>query len=222
MPHHTLRRPIAHAVFVAVLSACASEPTDPGPTNLTGSAAVISAFSTVLPVQLRGFPTDPLLPPNPIYGWGNLQLKVNVSAGDACLPPNPVSPEPGTTAIAICGRIFNEGGARYVGGGLYRLPGLGEEGPAQVAAFGGVIPSGACRRYDLSGAVLVSDFVAQEMVSSSAGYAVQFDGFVDAGTTTGATRIGGRLDGSAWGPAGERAATDPFFAAKVCEIVITP
>jgi hypothetical protein len=222
MSHHVPRRPFRRAVLLLVLSACTGEQTEPGRSPVPGPAAAISAFSTVLPIQVRGFPNDPVLPPNPIYGWGNLQVKVNVSVGDACVPPNPITPQPGTTPIAVCGKIFNEGGARYISGGLYRLPSLGEEGPVQVAAFGGATPPQACRRYDLSGAVFVPDAVAADIATSPGGYAVQFDGFVDAGATTGATRIGGRLDGSAWGPVGERLATDPFFAAKVCEIAITP
>jgi len=42
------------------------------------------------------------------------------------------------------------------------------------------------------------------------------------GTTSGATRIGGVLDGSASGPVGERPATDPYFAEKVCAVSIAP
>jgi hypothetical protein len=45
------------------------------------------------------------------------------------------------------------------------------------------------------------------------------------GTTSGAIRIGGLLDGSAWGPVGERLATDPYFAEdlrRVDRAVIAP
>jgi len=34
------------------------------------------------------------------------------------------------------------------------------------------------------------------------------------------TQIGGRLDGTAWGPIGSRTDADPFYAQKVCNISI--
>jgi hypothetical protein len=36
------------------------------------------------------------------------------------------------------------------------------------------------------------------------------------------TRIGGLLDGSAWGPVGARPETDWYFAEKVCSVAVTP
>jgi hypothetical protein len=38
--------------------------------------------------------------------------------------------------------------------------------------------------------------------------------------TSGASRIGGLLDGPAWQPVGERLATDPYFTQKVCAVSI--
>jgi hypothetical protein len=235
MPQHLFPAPraLAAAALLAGLAglvACSAEPTAaPAGAEAATPALAISGFSTVIPIQLRGLPPNPILPPSPIYGWGNLQLKVNVAEGDACLPPSPITPEPGTTAVAVCGKIFNEGGARYVGGGLYTVPSVFGEGPGLVATFGGAVPPDACRRYDIGGSIVVSDAIAADLVASPASYQVLFDGFVPAGasvtsdgTTSGATQIGGRLDGSAWGPVGERPATDPYFAVKVCAVSITP
>ena len=117
----------------------------------------------------------------------------------------------------MCGKIFNEGGALYRGGGLYMLSPFGE-GPGLVASFNGSFPPSACRRYDIAGAVTVSDAIAADMVAHPDQYQTRMDGDV----TSEATQIGGRLDGSAWGPVGSRPETDPYFAEKVCTIAITP
>jgi hypothetical protein len=200
------------------------------PTAARSPSLAISAFSTVLNTQLRALPPSPIVPPNPIYGWGNLQLKVDVQAGDACLPPNPIVPSAGTTVVAICGKIFNEGGARYTGGGIYTVPSIIGDGggPSLVAAFTSVNAAQACRRYDLSGAVLVSDAIAADLATSPTRYQVLFDGLAPTtaitsdGSVSEATRIGGLLDGSAWGPLGKRLATDPYFAEKVCAVTVAP
>ena len=80
------------------------------------------------------------------------------------------------------------------------------------------MPGDPCRRYDLAGSIEVSDAVAADMMVRPEGYQVILDG--DVGATT--TRIGGRFDGSAWGPVGARPETDPFYSAKVCAVAVTP
>ena len=62
------------------------------------------------------------------------------------------------------------------------------------------------------------DAVASDMAAHTTTYSVLFDGDVGGSTT----RIGGLLDGSAWGPVGQRPETDPYFAEKVCNVAVTP
>ena len=64
----------------------------------------------------------------------------------------------------------------------------------------------------------VSDAIAADMVARPDLYQVRMDGAVNSD----ATQVGGRLDGSAWGPVGSRPETDPFFAEKVCSVALTP
>jgi hypothetical protein len=137
---------------------------------------------------------------------------------DPCVPPNPVVPS-GMTLVAVCGRIFNDGGVRYVAGGLYELPTGGVDiGPPElVAGFDSQQPTDPCRRYELGGSILIADALAADIQTSPSKYAVLFDGLT---ADNKPTRIGGRLDGTAWGPIGERADTDPFYAQKVCNISI--
>jgi hypothetical protein len=169
-------------------------------------------------IQLRGFPNDPILPSSPIFGYGHLQLRLSATLGDSCYPTDPISPTPGFTRLSVCGKIFNEGGARYAGGGLYIQSGLGEGPPSLIAAFNGALPSSTCRRYEIAGSVTVSDAVATDMVAHPEQYQVRMGGSV----ASDATQIGGRLDGSAWGSVGTRPETDPFFAEKVCSVAVTP
>jgi hypothetical protein len=122
------------------------------------------------------------------------------------------------TILALGGRVFNEGGALYRGGGLYVVSGLGEGPPTLVASFTGANPSDACRRYDVGGAILVTDAIATDMISQPGNYQVRINGEV----SSDATAIGGSLDGSAWGPVGSRPETDPFFTARVCTVAIAP
>jgi hypothetical protein len=118
----------------------------------------------------------------------------------------------------MCGRIFNEGGALYRGGAIYTVPlGLGDT-PIFVAALNGAYPPEPCRRYDIAGAVVVPDDLAENMATNADGYQVVMNGDV-LGTTT---AIGGLFTGTAWGPVGERTESDPFFAARVCNVVVTP
>ena len=164
------------------------------------------------------FRTSPSFPTDPVYGYGHLQVRLGSVVGDACLPPNPITPQPGTTVLSLCGRIFNEGGALYRGGGLYAgSPGLGD-GYVQVATFNGAIPNDACRRYEIAGSTIVSDALAADMIANPTKYTVQFDGDV----LGEATAVGGAFDGSAWGPVGSRPETDPYFSAKVCSVALTP
>jgi hypothetical protein len=217
-------RVTASTLAIAALAATACSP-DAGtaPSGLTPSAAARSLgdVGSVFNVQLRTFPTDPLLPPNPIFGYGHLQLRLGSLLDDSCLPPSPITPEPGTTLLSVCGKIFNVGGALYRGGGIYSLNFFGE-GPGLVAEFGGVFPSGACRRYDLAGAVTVPDAIATDMVLQPTMYEVRMNGDVLGSST----RIGGRFDGSAWGSTNVFGdgyqPTDPFFAEKVCGVAIAP
>jgi hypothetical protein len=55
------------------------------------------------------------------------------------------------------------------------------------------------------------------MAANPAGYQVLMDGDV----LGQATRLGGLLNGAAWGPVGSRPETDPFFAEKVCSVTVT-
>lgn len=202
--------------------ACARDTgTGPDAASLRDPALVAGSLDRMYSVQLRAIPTDPIVPPNPIYGYGHLILRSGATLGDACVPPNPITPAPGFTLLTVCGRIFNEGGARYRGGAVYTAPdlGLGDGSvPILVAAFGGAHPSDPCRRYDIAGAVPVPDAVAADIMTNPSGYQVIMDGEV----ASSPTQIGGRFDGSAWGPVGTRAENDPFFAARVCEVTVTP
>jgi len=176
------------------------------------------ALDRLYTVQLRGIPNDPTLPPNPIYGHGQLTIRSGATLGDACLPPNPVTPAPGSTLLTICGKIFNDGGALYRGGAIWTVPsGLGD-GAIFIASFGGTQPGDPYRRYDLAGAITVSDAVAADMMADPSGYQVIMNGDV-AGTTV---SIGGLFDGSAWGPVGSRPETDPFYTARSIALTITP
>jgi hypothetical protein len=219
----TLRPALALAAL-ALAAACASD-AGTAPATLTAGAPArsLGAVGTVFSVQLRAFPndpifpTDPVFPTDPLYGYGHVQIRLGSVVEDACLPPNPVTPEPGTTVLSLCGRIFNEGGALYRGGAIYVGASLGD-GSAPVALLGGTIPNDPCRRYEIGGAVLVSDAIAADMIANPTKYSVQFDGEV----LGDATAIGGALDGSAWGPVGTRPETDPYFTSKVCSVAITP
>jgi hypothetical protein len=205
------------AALSALVAACAGDVTSaPRPTAALAHDLQLGALDAVWNVQLRELPPNPVRPGDPYYGYGHLQLRAGSLTGDACLPPNPITPPPGSTLLSLCGRIFNEGGAAYRGGGLYAVSFLGE-GPGLVAAFNGVNPSDACRRYDIAGAVIVTDAIAADMLANPTRYQVQMFGDI-AGASTG---MGGLLDGTAWGSVG-RAETDPFFTAKICSVVVTP
>ena len=213
-------RPVDLAIALAVTTAACSPDasTSPSTSALSAPGLLVGTLDRMYTVQLRAIPTDPLLPPSPIYGWGHLQFRLGATLGDSCFPTDPVSPAPGTTLVTVCGRIFNEGGALYRGGAIYAGSiGLGDS-PVFVAALTGAYPAEPCRRYDIGGAILVSDAIAQDMVADPARYHVVMDANV-VGTST---AIGGSFTGIAWGPIGERPESDPFFAAKVCNIAVTP
>ena len=211
---------VAIVALTALTAACSPDGgTAPNPSTVRTPALALAPSQTVITLQLRALPPNPVLPPSPIFGYGHLQLRLGASLDDTCLPPNPVLPQPGFTLMSVCGRIFNEGGALYRGGAIYLLgDGLGDTFSIQVASFNNTIPNDPCRRYEIAGAVAVPDDVAADMVTQTASYAVIFDGDVGGSPT----RIGGRFDGSAWGPVGQRLETDPFFAEKVCGVSITP
>ena len=214
---------------LAALTAACSPDSSTGPDPLTTRAAdlALGSSQTVFTLQLRALPPNPIVPPNPIFGYGHLQLRLGATLDDSCFPndpifpTDPVTPAPGATLVSICGKIFNEGGALFKGGGIYAVSGgLGDSFELLVAPFAvrGGPPISPCRRYEVAGAVAVPDAVAAEMLAHTTSYAVLFDG--DVGGS--ATRIGGRFDGSAWGPVGQRPETDPFFAEKVCGVAVTP
>jgi hypothetical protein len=211
-----------HAAVLAFATAACTPDSVVAPDAPAASSPklTIATVSSVINVQLRALPPNPILPPNLIYGWGNLQVRLGaqLDVGTSCLPPNPVTPQPGTSVVSICGKIFNEGGALYKGGGIYLTGGLGDTFNIPIAFFNGSIPNDPCRRYEIVGAVVVPDAVAADMIANTTSYAVQFDG--DVGGTP--TRIGGRFDGTAWGPVGSRPETDPFFAEKVCRVAVAP
>jgi hypothetical protein len=217
-------RTLRSGLVLAALSLAACAP-DAGtsPTSLAPGAPgrSLGAVGSVFNLQLRPYPTDPIFPNDPLYGAGNLHIRLGSVVGDACLPPNPITPQPGTTVLAICGKIFNAGGALYRGGGIYQTNLLGD-GLIQVAAFNGTIPNDPCHRYDVAGSVTVSDAIATDMIVNPTHYLVRMDGNVS-GTTT---AIAGLFDGSAWGltarPGDTYQTSDPYFAEKVCAVAITP
>lgn len=213
-------RSLAGIALVALAAACAPDSVTTPTTSTVSSPKLAIATSSVINLQLRALPPNPILPPSPIYGWGNVQLRLGaqLDVGTSCVPPNPITPQPGTSVVSFCGKIFNEGGAKYTGGGIYLMDGLGDSFAYPIASFNGAVPNDPCRRYEISGAVLVSDAVAADMVAHTTSYSVRFDGDV----SSAATSIGGRFDGTAWGPVGSRPETDPYFAEKVCNVVITP
>jgi hypothetical protein len=212
-------------VALAVLTAACSPDAGTAPRTLTARSPdlALAPSQTVFTLQLRALPPNPILPPIPIFGYGNLQLRLGAALDDSCFPNDPVTPAPGTTLLSVCGKIFNEGGALYKGGGIYRLSdGLGDSFNILVVSFDGAAPSPPpitpCRRYEVAGAVAVPDDIAADMVAHTTSYAV----FVDGDVGGSATRIGGRFDGSAWGPVGTRPETDPYFGEKVCGVAIAP
>lgn len=213
-----IRRSLSLVTALALAAACSAD-VGTVPSGLAPRAPdrTLTDFGSVFNVQLRTLPPNPILPPSPIYGWGNLQMRLGSLVDNSCVPPNPITPQPGSTLLSVCGRIFNEGGALYRGGGLYSLSPLGE-GTVLVAAFSGALPPNPCRRYDIAGVVTVPDAIAADMILSPTSYQVLMDGDV-AGAPT---RIGARIDGSAWGSVGSRPETDPFFAEKVCDVAVTP
>jgi len=163
-------------------------------------------------VQLRALPGFATLQ------WGNMRLSPFTPV-NPCVPPNPTVPA-GQTILAICGKIFNEGGATYSGGGLYTVPPVIDAVPVLIAPFNSVSqPVDPCRRYDLSGYITLPEATAADLIASTAKYLLLFDG---AGPNGEESQIGGRLDGSAWGPAGVRTEQDVFFGSKVCDIAIRP
>ena len=213
-----LRSALALAALAFPLAACASDAgTAPSTMTAAGPARAVGTFGSVFNVQLRALPPNPIIPTDPLYGFGNLQVRLGSLVDDSCLPPNPVTPQPGETLLSVCGRIFNEGGALYEAGGIYMAE-LGGDGSIAIVQFGGTIPSAPCRRYDLGGAVVVSDAIAADMIANPTRYTVNFEGDVSGESTS----IGGAFDGSAWGPVGTRPETDPYFSAKVCSVAITP
>ena len=222
----TLRtiRPLALAALTVVLAACASDAgTAPSALAAGSPSRALGTLGSVFTLQLRTFPndpiypTDPIFPTDPLYGYGNLRVRLGSLVDDTCLPPSPITPQPGETLLSVCGRIFNEGGARYRGGSIWMTQ-VGGDGSILVAEFGGTIPTDPCRRYEIGGAVLVSDATAADMIANPTRYFVHFAGDVSGAPAA----IGGVFDGSAWGPVGTRPETDPFFSAKVCSVAITP
>ena len=213
---------VAFAVFALAIAACSPD-AGTAPTSLAPATPdrSLGAVGSVFNLQLRAFPNDPVFPTDPLYGSGNLHIRLGSVVGDACLPPNPITPQPGTTALAVCGKIFNQGGALYRGGGIYQANLFGD-GFIQVAAFNGVLPPNPCHRYDVAGTVTVSDAVAADMILNPTHYLVRMDGAVS-GTTT---AIAGLFDGSAWRsatqPGDPYLPSDPYFAEKVCTVAITP
>jgi len=211
---------LAIAALAALAAACSP---DAGTSPRTPAARTpdlaLGPTQTVFTLQLRALPPNPILPPSPIFGYGHLQLRLGATLDDTCLPPNPITPAPGTTLLSVCGKIFNEGGALYKGGSIYLFSdGLGDSNSLLITSFNNTMPNDACRRYEIGGVVAVSDAVAADMIAHTTSYAVLFDG--DVGGS--ATRIGGRFDGSAWGPVGQRPETDPYFAEKVCSVSVAP
>ena len=72
---------------------------------------------------------------------------------------------------------------------------------------------------NLAGYVVLSATDAQSVLGLPSSYQLMFQGATPVGTET---VYGGLLDGSARGPVGKTAETDPYFAEKVCEISIRP
>lgn len=213
----TLRPALALAAL-ALAGACASDAgTAPADLTPVAPARSLGAVGSVFTVQLRAFPNDPIIPTDPLYGFGQLQVRLGSLVDDSCLPPNPVTPQPGETRLSLCGRIFNEGGALYRGGAIYQAE-LGGDGLILITQLGGAFPTDPCRRYEIGGAVVVSDAIAADMTTNPTRYVVNFEGDVGGETTS----IGGAFDGTAWGPVGTRPETDPYFSSKVCSVAITP
>lgn len=214
MRHHLLP---SLALALAALGGCADRE---APTAAPGGEPlrVIASSNTILTAQLR------TLPGFAVLQWGNLRLAVNFAPVDPCReqPTNPVTTD-GMTNVAVCGTIFNPGGALYQGGGIYTVPPPVVDAPlppALVASFPSVAqPVDPCRLYQLQGYIQVADADALGLVTSPSNYQVLFDGATPGGTET---MIGGLLDGSAWGPIGNVAETDPYFGEKVCRIEIAP
>ena len=205
---------LAGLALAALTAACAPDAVSgsTAPTVHKANAA-LGSTSTVFTVQLRALPGDSY------YGFGNLQVRL----GGTCQPgDDPYSPAPGFTALIVCGKIFNGGGALYKGGGIYWTGGLGDTFNNLIAPFNGTVPPNPCHRYDVTGVVTVPDAVAADMIANTSSYAVRFDGLVGGSTA----RLGGRLDGTAWGtvsfPVDPIKPNDPFFAEKVCSVSVIP
>ena len=217
-----LRSGLAFGALSLAIAACAPDAgTSPAGLAPRASARSLGAVGTVFNLQLRAYPTDPIFPTDPVYGFGSLHIRLGSVVGDSCFPNDPVTPQPGTRVLAMCGKIFNRGGALYRGGGIYQTNLLGD-GFILVAALNGALPPNTCHRYDVAGFVTVSDAVAADMILHPSQYQVQMNGDVS-GTTT---AIAGLFDGSAWGsadrPGDPYQPGDPYFAEKVCAVPITP
>lgn len=200
----------AHLVVAAALFTLAACD-DPAAPEIGMRPMLETTSNSVLTVQLRTLPGFATLQ------WGHLQIRLQPV--DPCVPPNPVVPS-GQTLLAVCGRIFNEGGAAYSGGGLYTVPTSFDELPVLLASFNSpAAPVDPCRRYELGGYVTVPDATADQLLATPTRYQVIFDAATPGGTET---QIGGLLDGSAWGPTGVTPEQDVFFESKVCAIDIAP
>ena len=106
--HLAKLRPVDLAIALAVTTgACSPDAgTSPSTSAIAAPALVVGSLDRRYTVQLRAFPTDPVVPPNPIYGWGHIQLRLGATLSDSCFPNDPISPAPGSTLLTVCGRIF--------------------------------------------------------------------------------------------------------------------
>lgn len=179
------------------------------------------ATSGVITTQLRAFPGTTS------YAWGHLQLTLGGTAADPCGGGLPLAADAPTT-VALCGKIFNQGGATFTGdGGLYRTSGVELDASLLlVASFqDGAHPPSPCRRYDVGGTITVSSDVATDIVASPADYVVLFEGLHPPSPIHPPAPIrllGGSLDGQAWGPVGSIPSTDVFYTQNVCDLQLAP
>jgi hypothetical protein len=216
------RSTLIPAVLLALPACDPSRAVTPGP-DLAPAATI--AASGLANVQLRTVPGFANL------GWGHLQLTFippdPIYPGDPsrCIPPDPVVPS-GSIVVGVCGRILNEGGALLVGddGGIYTAPATIDMTPTLVAAFHFVngIPPDPCRRYELQGYVALPSAMAASVLALPVGFQVRLKSIPPDPIFGLTTWIGGRLDGTAWGPVGKIAETDSFFGQNTCTLSIEP
>jgi len=200
-----------------LLAACSETPTRTlAPTK---PAFDVLSAPTVLTAQLR------TVPGFPDAAWGHLDLFVGMTPTDACSPTPPaIAPAAGTINVAVCGNIHSAGMV-YGSGGVWTVPSdVSDFQPQLVAPFLARSQStDPCSQFDVSGVIQVSSSLAAQLAANPSQFQVLFDGLIPPNPIIPPTpvRIGGLLDGSAWGPI-DVAGGGVSIPSDPCRVIIGP